>query len=88
MNIKLKDATRSYLLYTINLPANSGNTTALTPVDIFRDTMSEPIFQKTYEPDQGFYFNLPAGWALTGTLTSAPAIGSTITITSKADTYE
>lgn len=88
MNIKLKDATRSYLIYTVNIPANSGNTTALTPEDIFRDSMSDPVFQKTYEPDQGFYFNLPAGWAVTGTLTSAPAIGSTITVTSKADTYE
>lgn len=88
MNVKLNKDGKSHLLYTVNIPANSGNTTALTPEDIFRDSMSDPIFQKTYEPDQGFYFNLPAGWAITGTLTSAPAIGSTITATSKADTYE
>lgn len=88
MAVKLNKDGKSHLLYTVNIPANSGNTTTIASVDIFRDSMSDPIFQKTYEPDQGFYFNLPTGWSVTGTLTSAPAIGSTITIISKADTYE
>ena len=90
MSIRLKKDGTSYLLYTVNIPANSGATTALKSIDIFRDdaSLSDPFFSKTYEADQGFYFNLPAGWALTGTLTSAPAIGSTIAIKSSGDQYE
>jgi hypothetical protein len=90
ISIRLKKDGISYLLYTVNIPANSGATTALKSIDIFRDdaSLSDPFFSKTYEPDQGFYFNLPAGWALTGTLTSAPAIGSTIVIKSSGDQYE
>lgn len=90
MAIKLRKDGTSYLLYTANIPASSGNSTTIVQTDLFRDSisMSDPIFQKTYEPDQGFYFNLPAGWAITGTLASAPAIGSTITIISEGENYE
>ena len=90
INIKLRKSGTSYLLYTVNIPASSGNSVTIKPVDLFRDdsSLSGPFFAKTYEPDQGFYFNLPAGWALTGTLVSAPAISSTITITSGGDKYE
>lgn len=88
MAIKLRRSGTSHLLYTVNIPATSGNSTTIVQADLFRESMSDPIFQKTYEPDQGYYFNLPAGWALTGTLASAPAIGSTITIISEGENYE
>jgi hypothetical protein len=88
--IKLKSGSNSYLLYTTSVLANSGNSTIIRAHDIFEEPngFSGPIFQKTYETDGGFYFNLPAGWSITGTLASPPAIGSTITVKSSGDTYE
>lgn len=88
--IKLKSGSNSYLLYTLSVLANSGNSTTIRAYDIFEDPngFSGSIFQKTYETDGGFYFNLPAGWSITGTLAVPPAIGTTITIKSSGDTYE
>lgn len=89
-SIKLKNGSTSYLLYTVSILANSGNTTTIAPYDIFSDvnSYSIPYFAKTYEPDGGYYFNLPAGWSITGNITGSIAIGSTITIKSFGDTYE
>lgn len=90
MSVKLRKDGTSYLLYTVNIPANSGNTTSLKSIDIFREdsSMSGAFFSKNYEPDQGYYFNLPAGWALTGTLAAPPAGTSTIAIISEGEKYE
>lgn len=90
LSLKLKSGSNSYLLYTVSILASSGNSTTIRAYDLFEDPngYSQPIFQKTYETDGGFYFNLPAGWSITGTLAAPPAIGSTITIKSSGDTYE
>ena len=90
LTLKLKSGSNSYLLYTLSILASSGNTTTTRTYDIFEDPngFSGAIFQKTYETDGGFYFNLPAGWSITGTLAAPPAIGTTITIKSLGDTYE
>ena len=90
LSLKLKSGSNSYLLYTVSILASSGNLTTTRAYDIFEDPIgfSQSIFQKTYETDGGFYFNLPAGWSITGTLAAPPAIGSTITIKSSGDTYE
>ena len=90
LSLKLKSGSNSYLLYTVSILASSGNLTTTRAYDIFEDPngFSQSIFQKTYETDGGFYFNLPAGWSITGTLGAPPAIGSTITIKSSGDTYE
>ena len=90
LSIKLKNGTKSYLLYTVNILANSGNTTTISAYDIFYDVngYSTPFFTKNYEPDGGYYFNLPAGWAITGTLGGTIAIGASITIKTSGDTYE
>ena len=88
--IKLNNGSDSYLLYTVSILANSGNSTTIRAYDLFEDPngFSGSIFQKTYETDGGFYFNLPAGWSITGTFAGPPAIGATITIKSSGDTYE
>lgn len=88
--IKLKSGSNSYLVYTISVLANSGNTTAVKAYDIFDDIngFSGSIFMKTYEADGGFYFNLPAGWSITGTFATPLAIGTTMTINASGDTYE
>lgn len=88
--IKLNNGSNSYLLYTVSILANSGNSTTTRAYDLFEDPngFSGAIFQKTYETDGGFYFNLPAGWSITGTFAAPPAIGATIIIKSSGDTYE
>jgi len=91
MAIKLNNGTTSYLLYTLSILANSGNTTTISSTDMFYDTngFSAPIFNQLAEPDSGqYYFNLPAGWKLTGSMASGVAIGSLITIETTGDTYE
>lgn len=90
LSIKLKSGSSSYLLYTLSILANSGNATTVAATDIFYDTngLSVPFFAKTYEPDGGYYFNLPAGWSITGTIAGSIAIGSSITIKTSGDTYE
>ncbi len=90
LSIKLKSGSSSYLLYTVSILANSGNATTIGAYDIFYDVngLSVPFFAKTYEPDGGYYFNLPAGWAITGTIAGSIAVGSSITIKTSGDTYE
>jgi hypothetical protein len=89
--LKLSNGTTSYLVYTISILANSGNTTTIASTDIFYDSngFSAPFFNQLAEPDGGqYYFNLPAGWKLTGTFAGSVAIGSQITIETTGDTYE
>ena len=89
--IKLNNGTSSYLLYTISIVANSGNTTTIAATDIFYDTnaFSTAFFNQLAEPDSGqYYFNIPAGWKLTGTMAVGVSIGSVIAIETTGDTYE
>ena len=88
--IKLKTGSNSYLVYTVSILASSGNTTTIRAYDIFDDPngFSGAVFMKTYEADGGFYFNLPAGWSITGSFVAPPAIGTTMTIKASGDTYE
>lgn len=89
--IKLSNGTSSYLLYTISIVANTGNTTTIASTDMFYDTngFSAAIFNQLAEPDSGqYYFNIPAGWKLTGTLAVGVALATQITIETTGDTYE
>ena len=90
ITVYLKSGSNSYPLYTVNIAANSGNTTTIKPADIFADIngYSNAYFTKKYEPDGTYFFDLPAGWSITGNLTSNVAIGSTITIKTIGDSYE
>lgn len=89
--LKLSNGTSSYLLYTISILANAGNSTTISSIDIFTDTngFSSPIFNQLAEPDSGqYYFNIPAGWKLTGTMAGAVTAGSVVAIETIGDTYE
>jgi hypothetical protein len=90
ITVYLKSGSNSYPLYTVNILANSGNTTTIKACDIFSDinAYSNAYFTKKYEPDGTYYFDLPAGWSITGNLTSPVAIGSLITIKTIGDSYE
>jgi hypothetical protein len=89
--LKLSNGTTSYLLYTISILANAGNSTTISSIDIFTDTngFSSPIFNQLAEPDSGqYYFNIPAGWKLTGTMAVSVTAGSVVAIETIGDTYE
>ena len=90
LSLYLKSGSNSYLIYTVNILANSGNTTTIKPVDIFADVngYSNAYFTKKYEPDGGFYFDLPAGWSITAAFVGPVAIGSLVTIKTIGDSYE
>lgn len=90
LSLYLKSGSNSYLLYTVSVLASSGNTTTIKASDIFADVngYSNAYFTKKYEPDGGFYFDLPAGWSITGAFVGAVAIGSLITIKTIGDSYE
>lgn len=90
LSLYLKSGSNSYLIYTVNILANSGNTTTIKASDIFADVngYSNAYFTKKYEPDGTFYFDLPAGWSITAAFVGAVAIGSTITIKTIGDSYE
>ena len=90
LSLYLKSGSNSYLIYTVNILANSGNTTTIKPVDIFADVngYSNAYFTKKYEPDGSFYFDLPAGWSITAAFVGAVAIGSLVTIKTIGDSYE
>ena len=90
LSLYLKSGSNSYLIYTVNILANSGNTTTIKPVDIFADVngYSNAYFTKKYEPDGSWYFDLPAGWSITAAFVGAVAIGSLVTIKTIGDSYE
>jgi len=90
LSIYLKSGSNSYLIYTVSILANSGNTTTIKAYDIFTDVNNygSVYFSKKFEPDGSYYFDLPAGWSITGAFSVAPAIGSTITIKTIGDSYE
>lgn len=90
LSVYLKSGSTSNLIYTVNILANSGNTTTNKPVDIFADVngYSNAYFTKKYEPDGSFYFDLPAGWSITAAFVGAVAIGSLVTIKTIGDSYE
>ena len=90
LSVYLKSGSNSYLIYTVSILASSGNTTTIKPSDIFTDVngYSNAYFTKKYEPDGSWYFDLPAGWAITAAFVGAVAIGSLVTIKTIGDSYE
>ena len=90
LSVYLKSGSTSNLIYTVSILANSGNVTAIKAFDIFADSnsYSNAYFTKKYEPDGSYYFDLPAGWSITGSFIGLIAIGSTITIKTIGDSYE
>lgn len=87
MAFGLTNSGTNYLIYTESILANSGNTTTIAAEDVFYDTYIQGLFLRTADPDGiSYFFNLPAGWGITGTL--AASTTGTITIKIIGDTYE
>lgn len=87
MNFGLTNSGTNYLIYTDNIVANAGNTTTLAAGDYFYEALIQGLFVRTADAEGiSYYFNLPAGWGLTGTLTSNTT--GLITMRVIGDTYE
>lgn len=87
MNFGLTNSGTNYLIYTDNIVANAGNSTTLASGDYFYEALIQGLFVRTADAEGiSYYFNLPAGWGLTGTLTSNTA--GLITMRVTGDTYE
>ena len=87
MAIRLSDGVNSYLIYTESILANSGNSTTIASGDIFYDGFIQGLFVRTADSEgASYYFNLPSGWSLTGSLSVATS--GTIIMKIIGDTYE
>lgn len=87
MAFGLTNSGTNYLIYTESILANSGNTTTIAASDVFYDALIQGLFVRTADAEGiSYYFNLPAGWGLTGTLGSSTT--GTITMKVIGDTYE
>ena len=87
--ISLNDGTTNYLIYTISILGNSGNSTTIAAQDLFYDAYIQGLFVRTADPEGiSYYFNLPAGWSLNGVLQAAPTLGTQINIKTIGETYE
>lgn len=71
LEIRLRNGANTYLVYVVGVFANSGNTTAIAPIDIFSSNLTLGLFYKQYDPDGSYYFNIPSGWSITGRLTGS-----------------
>lgn len=87
MAFGLTNSGTNYLIYTESILANSGNSTTIAAEDVFYDAYIQGLFVRTADPDGvSYFFNLPAGWGITGTL--AASTTGTITMKIIGDTYE
>lgn len=89
LSINLNDGTTNYLLYTVSVLANSGNSTTVAAQDLFYEAFIQGIFVRTADSEGiSYYFNLPAGWSLNGAFSVAPTAGTQINIKSIGEKYE
>lgn len=89
LSINLNDGTTNYLIYTISVLANSGNSTSVSAQDLFYDAFIQGLFVRTADAEGiSYYFNLPAGWSINGSFAVAVTAGLQINIKTIGDTYE
>lgn len=87
--ISLNDGTTNYLIYTISVLANSGNSTTVAAQDLFYESFIQGLFVRTADAEGvSYYFNLPAGWSINGAFSVAPTAGTQINIKTIGETYE
>jgi hypothetical protein len=84
----LTSATTStaYQLYTLNVPASSGNTTTAANVDAFGSVYGGSIFNKQRDANGVPYFNIPANWKLQAEFNTA-LTSATMSIIVFGETY-
>lgn len=80
--------TFSRQLYQVNIPLNSGNTTAAPSVDLFGSSNGAGIFQKQKDANGVPYFNIPAGHSLKVSYGTTLTNAAVLNFVSFGETYE
>lgn len=88
LTLKLNDGTTSRTIGTISIPANSGNTTSISALDIIAHSNVYPILGKQYDMSAQPFFHLPAGWSVEGSFVTAITSGANINFNSHGEVYE
>lgn len=84
--ITLSNATNSYKLTTVSIPANSGNTNAIVPVDILTHTQMSP-FVKQRDASGAPYLNIPKTWFLRLNYVAAMTTAKVANVVVSGETY-
>jgi hypothetical protein len=63
VKLSISDGTTTWIMTTIAIPLNSGNTNAIVPVDIFASTQISP-FIKNRDASGAPYLHIPATWSI------------------------
>jgi len=83
----LHDGTNVFQMFMINIPANSGNTASIAPVDPFVSIYSAPLFAKQRDANGVPYFNVPATWKVQMEYTSALTSAEQLVVFTFGETY-
>ena len=75
-------------LYQVNIPLNSGNTTAAPAVDLFGSSNGASIFQKQKDANGVPYFNIPTGHSLKASYGTTLTGAAVLNFVSFGETYE
>ena len=84
----VSDGTTSYQVSQFSLSANAGNSSTSAPYDIITDPLSYAIFQKRADVVGMYYFDLPAGWSIKMSYSTALTVPDTLTFTSFGEVYD
>lgn len=82
----LSDGITDFLVWTSNIPANSGAATNVGLTDLL-DANSTSVIYHHYDANYNLYFDLPIGWSLKGSLVSSVSSPYNVTITTKGEIY-
>jgi len=76
IQISISDGSTTWVMTTLAIPINSGNTNAIVPVDIFSSTQLSPYI-KNRDAAGAPYLHIPATWSIkakyVATMTAAKA---------------
>lgn len=84
--LSLSDGTTTWKLTTIAIPINSGNTNAITPVDLFTHTQLAP-FVKQRDASGAPYLNIPKTWSLKLNYAAAITAAKIANVVVNGETY-
>jgi len=88
VSVYLWDGISNKQMYQVSIPANSGNSTTISAVDVFGNINGSSIFQKQKDANGVPYYNLTAGWSIRisyGTTLTGSAV---LNFISTGETYQ
>lgn len=84
--LSISDGTTTWKLTTISIPANSGATNAIVPVDVLTHTQMSP-YVKQRDASGAPYLNIPKGWSLRMNYATAITAAKIANVVINGETY-